>query len=91
MNENTRLKRSPDVTFQIVADEAILIRMRTGTYFSLNQIGTEFWNMLDGQQTLAQHAQAVAAKYEVEVPMVVADFLELAGKMQSDDLVELVE
>lgn len=90
MDANSKLKRSADVTFQIVAEEAILIRMSTGTYFSLNPIGTEFWNMLDGAQTVQQHATTIATKYNVDVPMVVADLLELAGKMMADNLVEIV-
>ncbi len=90
MDANSKLKRSADVTYQIVAEEAILIRMSTGTYFSLNQIGTEFWNMLDGEQTVGQHAATIAGKYGVDVPMVVADLLELAGKMKADDLVEIL-
>jgi Coenzyme PQQ synthesis protein D (PqqD) len=90
LDANSKLKRSVDVTFQVVADEAILIRMSTGTYFSLNQIGTEFWNMLDGVQTVQQHAETLATKYKVDSQMVVADLLELAGKMKPDDLVEIV-
>ena len=88
LDATTKLKRSANVTFQSVAGEAILIRLDTGTYFSLNKIGTEFWEMLDGQQTIAQQAATIANTYNVDVPMVVADLLELAGKMAADDLVE---
>ena len=90
MDAITRLKRSDNVTFQNIAGEAILIRLDTGTYFSLNPVGTEFWEMLDGQQTIEQHAVTIAAKYNVDAPMVVADLLELAEKMAVDDLVEAV-
>ncbi len=62
MNATTKLKRSENVTFQTVAGEAILIRLDTGTYFSLNKVGTEFWEMLDGQRTIEQHAAALADK-----------------------------
>lgn len=88
MDAQTILKCSEHVTHQIVAEEAILINLNTGTYFSLNKIGTEFWEMLDGQQTIQQHAQTLAAKYNVEVAMVVSDLLELAEKMAVDHLVE---
>jgi hypothetical protein len=91
MDSTSRLRRSSDVTYQIVAEEAILIRMQTGTYFSLNQIGTEFWNMLDGIRTVQQLAGVVADKYAVEEPRVIADFLELANKMKTDNLVEIVQ
>lgn len=87
MNPNTILTRSDNVTFQLVDNEAILIRLDTGTYFSLNKIGTQFWEMLDGRQTIAQHAAAVADQYQVAVAMVTADFMELAAKLAAEKLV----
>ncbi|MCA9901385.1 MAG: PqqD family protein [Ardenticatenaceae bacterium] len=87
MNKDSILQRAESVTFEVVADEAILIDINTGTYFSLNEVGTEFWEMLDGVQTIAQHADAIAAKYEVESGMVVDDLLELANEMAKDDLI----
>ena len=86
MNKDSILQRAESVTFEVVADEAILIDINTGTYFSLNEVGTEFWQMLDGQQTIEQHAQTIANKYEVETDMVAADLLELANEMARDDL-----
>jgi hypothetical protein len=87
LDETTVLKRSENAAFEVVAGEAILIRLDTGTYFSLNKIGTEFWEMLDGEQSIGDHAAVIAAKYEVDTAMVLADLLELAGKMAVDDLV----
>ena len=87
MDAQTVLTRSDSATFEVVAGEAILIDMQTGTYFSLNKVGTEFWEMLDGRQTIAQHATVIANKYDVDVPMVVGDLLELAEKMGAEKLV----
>jgi len=86
LNKDSILQRAENVTFEVVADEAILIDIRTGTYFSLNEVGTVFWEMLDGEQTIEQHAATIAAKYEVETSMVVADLLELAHEMAKDNL-----
>ncbi len=87
MDKNSILQRAENVTFEVVADEAILIDINTGTYFSLNEVGTEFWEMLDGTQTIEQHAAVIANKYEVETDMVVADLLELAEEMAADKLI----
>jgi hypothetical protein len=87
LDETTILQRSDNAAFEVVADEAILIRLDTGTYFSLNKVGTEFWEMLDGRQSISDHAAVIAEKYEVDTAMVTADLLELAGKMAQDDLV----
>ncbi len=90
MDSSTRLQRNINTTFQVVADEAILIHLNSGTYFSLNKVGTEFWQMLDGVQTIGQHAEVIAKKYEVETAVVIADLLELAEKMAADNLVDQV-
>jgi hypothetical protein len=90
MDAKTVLKRSDGAAFEVVAGEAILIRLDTGTYFSLNKVGTEFWEMLDGEQSVGEHAAVIAAKYEVDEQMVQGDLLELAGKMAADNLVETV-
>lgn len=84
----TILSRSANATFQIVAGEAILIHLNTGAYFSLNKVGTEFWEILDGATTLAQHAAQIAGRYGVETAMVTDDLIELASAMAADDLVE---
>ena len=87
MDKNSILQRAENVTFEVVADEAILIDISTGVYFSLNEVGTEFWEMLDGEQTIEQHATVIATKYEVEISTVVDDLLELAEEMAKDKLI----
>ena len=88
MNEKTILTRSEQATFEIVAGEAIIIDLNSGVYFSLNEVGTEFWEMLDGAQSIGDHAAVIAAKYGVEKVMVATDLLEIAEKMGADKLVE---
>lgn len=87
MDKNSVLQQADSVTFEIVANEAILIDINSGIYFSLNEIGTEFWEMLDGSQTIEKQAAAIAAKYEVETGMVVNDLLELANEMAKENLI----
>jgi hypothetical protein len=80
LNADTKLKRSDNVTFQVVAGEAILIRLNTGTYFSLNKIGTQFWERLDGQQTIEQIAAVFAGQNNSIVESVVRDLFMVADK-----------
>ena len=89
MDPNSKLKQAPNVTFQTVAGEAILIRLDTGTYFSLNKVGTEFWEMLKGSQTIEEQAASLAAKYNVDLEIVRADLLELATALFEEKLVDI--
>lgn len=91
MDDSTVLARSDKATFEVVADEAILIHLDTGTYYSLNEVGTEFWEMLDGEKTIKEHATVTADKYDVDVQMVVDDFVELAREMVAEDLLDIIE
>lgn len=90
MDAETILQRSDNTTFQTVADEAVLIHMDTGTYFSLNKVGTEFWEKLDAKKSIQQHSMDIAAQYEVEPEMVAADLLELAEKLVNEKLADIV-
>ena len=90
LNAYSILNHSPHASFEIVADEAIIIDINTGTYFSLNKIGTEFWRMLNGKQTIAAHATSIAEKYNVDIAMVTSDMLEIAQKLDADKLVTIV-
>jgi hypothetical protein len=86
LEASTRVRHSPNATFQIVADEAILIHLNTGVYYSLNDVGTSFWNMMDGQRTIAKCADAIATEYNAPREVVLADLLELANELAAEDL-----
>ena len=86
MEADTRVQHSPNATFQIVADEAILIHLNTGVYYSLNDVGTSFWNMMDGQRTIGECAAAIATEYDAPREVVLADLLELANDLAAEDL-----
>ena len=87
MDPSTRLQRSPNATFQVVADEAILIHLHTGTYYSLNEVGTVFWQLLDGQRTLQDCAAHIATEYSAPPEVILADLDELAGELAKEGLV----
>ena len=86
MDAQTKLQHSANATFQVVADEAIVIHLRTGVYYSLNEVGTAFWNMLDGQLTIEECANRIAAEYNAPPEVVLADLLELSGELSAEGL-----
>jgi hypothetical protein len=82
----TKIQHSPNATFQIVADEAILIHLNTGVYYSLNDVGTSFWNLMDGQRTIDECAAVIATEYGAPREVVLSDLLELATELAAEDL-----
>ena len=88
MHANAVLTRSESASFEVVGGEAIVIHLDTGTYYSLDEIGTIFWEMLDGHKTLADIGAHIAERYEVEPEMVTGDLVELADDLVTERLVE---
>lgn len=86
MDAQTRLCHSPDATFQIVAGEAILIHLQTGHYYSLNDVGTRFWELLDGQRSVADCATVIAGEYNAPGTVILSDLLELAADLHKEGL-----
>ena len=86
MNADARLSHTPEATFQEVAGEAILIHLNSGVYYSLNDVGTSFWNLLDGQRTIADCAGLIATEYDAPAEVVLADLLELSADLVKEGL-----
>jgi hypothetical protein len=80
-------KRSSEATHQKVGEEAILINLTTGAYYSLNDTGTMFWELMDGRRTIADCAREIANEYEVEAEVVEADLLDLATEFKAEGLI----
>ncbi len=78
---------SPDAAHQPVGDEAILINLKTGVYYSLNDTGTMFWTLLDGRRTIADCARLIAIEYEADLEVIEADLLELATGLKREGLI----
>ena len=90
MNRGSRLRHSANATFQSVAGEAILIHLQTGAYYSLNEVGTVFWEMLDGAKSVHDCAAKIGQEYDAPVEQIETDLLEIAGDLAKEGLVEEV-
>ena len=89
MQASDKPKRSPQASYEVVEEEAIIINLTTGSYYSLNDTGTMFWNLLDGQRSISECARLIAQDYDVEASVVEPDILELADGFLEEGLIEL--
>lgn len=88
MQATDRPKHSSHASHEMVGEEALVINLNSGSYYELNDTGALFWQLLDGQRTIADCAQLIAADYEdVEAAEVEADLLELAADFKAEGLI----
>jgi Coenzyme PQQ synthesis protein D (PqqD) len=61
-----RRVQHPDVVYTALEDDAVLLNLETGSYYSLNEVGTAIWQLLDSTASDEDLVDRLTAEYEVE-------------------------
>ena len=87
---NDSLVIRPDVVFRELEDEAVLLNLKTGTYFGLDPVGTSIWRLIVQHGSLALVLEAMLEEYEVEPLMLERDLLELCRRLCANGLGDVI-
>jgi hypothetical protein len=79
-----------DVAHRQVGDETVLLNLRTGTYFGLNEVGSRYWQALVDQGDLRSAFNRMIEEYEVTPERLEADLLRVTNELVSKGLIEIV-
>ena len=74
-----------------VEQDVVLLNTETSQYYSLDEVGARFWNLLGEGVTLKQAHQTLLKEYEVEAAELESDLLELLEDFQKNGLVEITD
>ena len=80
-------KDTAKVIDRVVEGETLVIHLPSGNYFSLNAVGTEIWENIDGKRTARELAEIVAAEYDVDPERAQADGVNLISDLAGEGLV----
>lgn len=72
-----------------LAGEAAILNLRSGQYFSLNDVGTRIWNLIQEPKTVGAVLESVLAEYDVEPDRIERDLLALFENMATHGLIEI--
>ena len=56
----------PDVVSRRLADEVVLVNLRTNRIFALNRSAARFWELFDAGRPRAEIAETLVSEFEVE-------------------------
>jgi Coenzyme PQQ synthesis protein D (PqqD) len=84
---SARMKPDPDVLFQEVEGEVVLLDPSTDKYFALNDVGTRCWQLLAEHGDLEEVLARMLDEFEVEEPTLRADVEALVAKLSAHGLV----
>jgi hypothetical protein len=86
-----RVSPIPEVLFQDVGDEAVLLNLQTEHYFSLNDVGTRMWQLLSEHGETATVLARLSDAYDIDVDTLRQDLAELIAKLHKAALVTIEE
>lgn len=77
---------APDVMFRQLDDEAVLLDLKSGTYFGLNDVGARTWELILEHGRLSRVRDALLREYAVGREAVERDLLALAAQLVARQL-----
>jgi hypothetical protein len=91
---NARYRRSESVVHRKIGTEAVLVPIRgkvadLDSIYTLNEVGQRIWNLLDGNRTVEQLCEAIAAEYDVTPDQARKDALRFLNELVSIKAAEL--
>ena len=84
---DTNLKIPEHIMFTTVDETAVLLNTQTNQYYSLDDVGARFWDLLKDGNTLRETYQTLLTEYEVASATLEQDLLELATHLEENGLV----
>jgi len=76
-----RLVAGDRVLFRQLKDEAVLLDLKSGTYFGLNEVGARVWQLILEHTDLARVLSALQDEFAVEPEVAERDLLALASQL----------
>ena len=82
----SRVKLSPDVLFQELQGDAVLLDMKSGVYFGLDRVGTRMWQLMGEPKPLSAVVAAMVDEFDVAESRCAEDVVALARKLAEQGL-----
>jgi coenzyme PQQ synthesis protein D (PqqD) len=86
---STRVTSSPDVVFQTVGDEAVLLNMKTSLYLGLNAVGTRMWITLTSADSIETAFESLLAEFDVPAEQLRKDLEEFIARLNEFALINI--
>jgi hypothetical protein len=72
-----------------LGDDTIVLDLKAGLYFSLNNVGAFVWQMIQAPKSVAEIRAAIVATYDVEPDICERDLVALLRDLAARDLIEI--
>jgi hypothetical protein len=78
---------APDVLFQEVAGEAVLLNLSSERYFGLDAVGTRIWQLIEQEVPVDDIAARIGEEFDAPLETIASDLHELLGQLADAGLI----
>jgi hypothetical protein len=72
-----------------MAGEIVMLNLKNGTYYGLDEVGARVWNLIQEPRSVSAVCDAILAEYQVEPDRCEGDLLALLGELAAAELIEV--
>src|SRR4051812_26768227 len=80
---------SGDQISSAMAGEIVMLNLKNGTYYGLDEVGALVWSLIQAPQPVAAVRDAILDEYDVELERCERDLLALLGELAAAELIEV--
>ncbi|HEX9763771.1 MAG TPA: PqqD family protein [Candidatus Acidoferrales bacterium] len=84
-----RVRPARDVVFRELGGEMVLLNLKSGVYYGLNESGTQMWTLLVELKDPGRVVEALEREYAASRDQLEGDLRELLGTLRAKGLIEL--
>jgi hypothetical protein len=78
-----------NIAWKRVEDEAVVLNLDTGFYYSLNPISTKIWELLDKKKGIEEIIREILCEYDVEEKILRKDLKKLIEDLKQENLIRV--
>ncbi|MHB8168790.1 MAG: PqqD family protein [Thermoleophilia bacterium] len=91
IQKDSYLIKDSEVLFTSMGEDAVLLHIQRGDYYSLNRVGARLWVLADGSKSITDLASLITEEFDISREQAEADIMELAEQLQKEGLVTVSE
>ena len=88
-NQLSIVKKISDQVSCDMAGEAIVLNLKSGVYFGMDEVGALIWSLLEKPRTIGEIRDAILEEYDVDSDSCDRDLMSFLDSLQTAGLVEI--
>lgn len=91
VNINSKVVAAQRLVSSDIGGQTVILGIETGKYYSLNEMGSRIWDLLQQPRTIREIRDLTLAEYAVDAARCEADLVALLEQLAGEKLIEIVE